>query len=52
MKINWIMLMWKWLSEMVRVVYHNISHRPQGTLRKYYTCIGVQLQMLVTCHLS
>lgn len=33
--------MWKWLSEMVRVVYH-ISCRPQRTLRKCYACIGVQ----------
>lgn len=29
--------MWKWLSEIVRVVYHNISHRPPRTLRKCYT---------------
>lgn len=42
MKIKWIMLMWKWLSETVRVVYHNISRRPQRTLRKCYACIRVQ----------
>ena len=42
MKINWIMLMWEWLSEMVSVVYPNISHEPQRTLRKCYTCIRVQ----------
>lgn len=34
MKINWIMLMWKWLSEMVRVVYHNITHGTSENIKK------------------
>ena len=34
MKINWIMLMWKWLSEMVRVVYHSVTHRTSKNIKK------------------
>lgn len=34
MKINWIMLTWKWLSEMVRVVYHSVTHRTSKNIKK------------------
>lgn len=37
-----MMLMWKWLSETVSVVYPDISHGPQRTLSKCYACMRVQ----------